>query len=48
MHAGDGAEEEAAGPENDGDITLMDARLGKVLFVTDTEENILYIVNDQF
>jgi hypothetical protein len=34
--------------ENDGDITLMAAKLGKVCFVTDTEENILYVIPDEF
>jgi hypothetical protein len=34
--------------ENDGDITLMAAKLGKICFVTDTEENILYVIPDEF
>jgi hypothetical protein len=41
-------EVDATPNENDGDITLMAAKLGKICFVTDTEENILYAVPDEF
>ncbi len=46
----DGAKNQDDGVRNedDGDIVLMAAKLGKVCFLTDTEENILYVIPDEF
>ncbi len=42
------SEDDGVRNEDDGDIVLMAAKLGKVCFLTDTEENILYVIPDEF